>query len=104
LKHGRIKQCISDHGSTFTSNFIDGESRFKGYLKSKGIKPILCKVKHPQSNGKIEKWFECYDNHREAFKTIEELLHWYNDLKPHRSLRFEELETPSEAFMRKMRK
>ncbi len=104
LKHGQIKQCISDHGSTFTSNFIDGESRFKDYLKSKGIKPILCKVKHPQSNGKIEKWFECYDNHRGAFKTIEELLHWYNDLKPHRSLRFEELETPSEAFMRKMRK
>ena len=55
LKHGQIKQCISDHGSTFISNFSDGESRFKNYLKSNSIKQILCRIKHPQSNGKMEK-------------------------------------------------
>ncbi|MEK6933885.1 MAG: IS481 family transposase [Nanoarchaeota archaeon] len=104
LKHGKIKQCISDHGSTFTSNFIDANSRFRNYLKLKEIKQILCKVKHPQSNGKIEKWFECYDRNRYAFKTKEELIYWYNDLRPHRSLNFDELETPSEAFIRKLRK
>ena len=104
LKHGKIKQCISDHGSTFTSNFIDANSRFKDYLKSEGIKPILCKVKHPQSNGKIEKWFQAYDKHRKAYKTKEEFVYWYNDLKPHRSLNFDELETPSQAFIRKLRK
>jgi len=104
LKHGPIKQCISDHGSTFTSNFIDAESRFKDYLKSKEIKPILCKVKHPQSNGKIEKWFECYDRNRNAFNSKEEFIYWYNDLRPHRALHFDELETPSQAFIRKMRK
>src|SRR3989338_6669214 len=32
LKHGKIKQCISDHGSTFTSNFVDAKSRFREYL------------------------------------------------------------------------
>jgi len=104
LKHGKIKQCISDHGSTFTSNFVDAKSRFRDYLKSKGIKPILCKVKHPQSNGKIEKWFQAYDKHGKAYKTKEEFIYWYNDLKPHRSLNFDELETPSQAFIRKMRK
>ena len=104
LKHGPIKQCISDQGSTFISNFTDGESRFKEYLKSKGIKQILCKIKHPQSNGKMEKWFDCYDRNREAFKTKEEFMNWYNDVKPHRALRFDELETPSQAFIRKTRK
>ena len=104
LKHGPIKQCISDHGSTFTSNFIDANSRFRDYLKSKVIKPILCKVKHPQSNGKIEKWFQAYDKHRRAYKTIKEFLFWYNDLKPHKALNFDILETPSQAFIRKMRK
>jgi len=104
LKHGRIKQCISDHGSTFTSNFIDANSRFRDYLQSKGIKPILCRIKHPQSNGKIEKWFGCYDRNREAYRTKEEFMYWYNNLKPHKSLKFDELETPSEAFIRKMRK
>ena len=104
LKHGRIKQCISDHGSTFISNFTDGDSRFKEYLKSKGIKQILCRVKHPQSNGKMEKWFDCYDRNREAFETKEKFMNWYNDLKPHRALNFDELETPSEAFIRKLRR
>ena len=104
LKHGKIKQCISDHGSTFISNFSDGESRFNNYLKSKGIKQILCRIKHPQSNGKMEKWFDCYDRNREAFKIKEDFMYWYNDLKPHRALNFDELETPSQAFIRKMRK
>ncbi|MBS3064659.1 MAG: transposase [DPANN group archaeon] len=104
LEHGQIKQCISDHGSTFTSNFVDSDSRFRDYLKSKNIKQILCKVKHPQSNGKIEKWFQAYDNHRKAYKTKKEFMFWYNDLKPHRSLKFDELEKPSEAFIRKLKK
>ncbi len=104
LKHGKIKQCISDHGSTFTSNFADAKSKFKEYLKSKGIKPILCRIRHPRSNGKIEKWFQAYDRHREAYKTAEEFLFWYNDLKPHKALNFDKLETPSEAFIRKLKK
>ena len=104
FKHGKIKQCISDHGSTFTSNFVDAKSRFKKYLKSKGIKQILCKVKHPQSNGKIERWFECYDKNRHAFDTKEKFMYWYNDLRPHRSLKFDKLETPSQAFVRKLKR
>ncbi len=104
LKHGQIKQCISDHGSEFTSHFIDAKSRFRDYLKSRGIKPILCRIRHPRSNGKVEKWFQAYDRHREAFKTKEDFMYWYNDIKPHRSLNFDELETPSQAFIRKLRK
>jgi len=104
LKHGQIKQCISDHGSTFTSNFIDAKSRFREYLKSREIKCILCRIRHPRSNGKVEKWFQAYDRHREAYKTTEEFLYWYNDLKPHKALNFDELETPSQAFIRKLKK
>ena len=102
LQHGKITQCISDHGSQFTSN-VDGDSKFRAYLKSKVIKQILCRIKHPQSNGKVEKWFETYDNHRYAFQTKEDFLHWYNELRPHRSLNFEVLETPSQAFIRKLK-
>jgi transposase InsO family protein len=104
LKHGQIKQCISDHGSTFTSNFIDAKSRFREYLKLKGIKSILCRIRHPRSNGKVEKWFQAYDRHREAYETKEEFMYWYNDVKPHRALKFDELETPSQAFIRKMKR
>jgi putative transposase len=102
LEYGKIKQCISDHGAQFICN-VEGDSRFKTFLETNDIKQILCRIKHPQSNGKIEKWFNLYDNHRYAFQTKEEFLNWYNNIRPHRSLKFEELETPQMAFIRKMK-
>ena len=102
MKHGKIKQCISDHGSQFVSN-IGGDSRFKDFLDANGIKQILCRIKHPQSNGKVEKFFDLYKNKRGLFKTKEEFIAWYNEVRPHRSLNFEILETPQQAFIRKMK-
>jgi len=104
LKHGQIKQCISDHGTQFIKTMANDYCRFQQFLNEKGIKHILCRIKHPQSNGKIEKWFDIYKNHRKAFKTKEEFLKWYNEIRPHRSLRFDILETPEQAFQRKLRK
>jgi len=77
-----------DHGSEFGAHRIhekrewDGE--FKQHILKYGIKPILVRVKHPQTNVKIE-----------------EFVDWYNN-RPHGSLNFEELETPEQAFWRKM--
>ena len=102
LKHGKIKQCISDHGAQFVHN-LGGESRFQAFLEEQGIKQILCKIKHPQSNGKVEKWFQVYKNHRHAFDSKKEFLTWYNEVRPHLSLRIDELETPHLAFIRKMK-
>ncbi len=104
LGYGQIKQCINDHGTQFVKTTSKGDCRFKQYLESKGIKQINCRIKHPQSNGKIEKWFDTYKNHRKAFNTKEEFLKWYNEIRPHRSLRFDILETPEQAFIRKKRK
>jgi putative transposase len=102
LQYGQIKQCISDHGSQFISN-IGGDSRFKEFLDANGIRQILCRIKHPQSNGKVEKMFDLYEQHRDAFKSKEEYMYWYNYIRPHRSLDFSNLETPWEAFERKRR-
>jgi putative transposase len=101
--HGKILQCISDHGAQFVSNHIDGKSKFTDFLTKHGIQQILCRIKHPQSNGKIEKWFDTYDNHRQAFQTKEKLIQWYNEIRPHRSLNFDVLETPQQAFIRKLK-
>lgn len=100
LKAGKIKQCISDHGSQFTCN-REGNSKFAKFCEKESIKQIFCKIKHPQSNGKVEKWFQVYYEHRDAFPRMEEFIEWYNEVRPHRSLKFEELETPQQAFLRK---
>ena len=102
LRFGKIKQCISDHGTQFIKQ--EGmKSGFKEFLKTAGIKQILCKIKHPQSNGKVEKWFQIYKGHRHSFASSKAFVKWYNEVRPHRSLRFEELETPHQAFIRKMK-
>ena len=48
-----------DHGSEFGAHRInkDGswESEFKRKIGELGIKPILARVRHPQTNGKLEK-------------------------------------------------
>ena len=102
MKHGQILQCISDHGTQFIKQ--EGmDSKFKDFLVEHKIKQILCRIKHPQSNGKVEKFFDLYQNKRVLFKTKEEFIAWYNDVRPHRSLNFEILETPQQAFIRKMK-
>ena len=84
LKYGKIKQCISDHGTQFIKQ-KDMKSSFANFLREEGIKQILCRIKHPQSNGKVEKFFDLYKNHRHAFSSNEELMKWYNEVRPHRS-------------------
>ncbi len=105
--YGGILQLITDHGTQFTANKKDknGEAdhRFEEYVKSKGIELIHSRVKHPQTNGKIEKWFDLFNKKRHLFGSLKEFIDWYNEIKPHRSLDFERAETPSEAFRRKIR-
>lgn len=104
-KYGKIKEVITDHGSQFTANKFDKKrnaySQFAEYCKEQEIKQILCRVKHPQSNGKIERWFGLYRQKMHLFPNLKEFTYWYNHIKPHLSLNIEEIETPAKAFRRK---
>lgn len=102
----RLREVITDHGTEFYANMRkkDGtaDHAFENFCAEQGIKQILCKYNHPQSNGKIEKWFDTYERYREEFETFDDLVHWYNRLRPHSSLDEERLETPEMAFYRKL--
>jgi putative transposase len=107
-KYGYIKvmrESITDHGTQFYANKRDKEGKaehgFERFLQEHGIKHILCRYNHPQSNGKVEKWFDLYRVHRKRFKTFEEFVTWYNN-RPHGSLNLRRAETPEMAFWRKM--
>ncbi|MFH1126504.1 MAG: DDE-type integrase/transposase/recombinase [archaeon] len=105
--YGGILQLMSDHGTQFTASKKDkndeAEHRFEQYLASKGIEPVHARVKHPQSNGKAEKFVDTYKKNRDKFDTLDAFVSWYNNKRPHMSLNFNKAETPSEAFIRKMR-
>jgi hypothetical protein len=55
-----LRELIMDHGSEFGAHRIheDGtwNSEFKEHMEKYGIKPILARVKHPLTNGKLERW------------------------------------------------
>ena len=107
LQYGQIRQVITDRGSQFTANKFDKygnhKSKFAEFCRANNIKQILCRVKHPQSNGKIERWFGLYRQKRERFASLQDFVYWYNHVKPHLSLNFDELETPVQAFRRKFK-
>lgn len=100
-----VRECISDHGSQFYGERRDkhghADHTFENFLRSEGIKQILCGVNHPQTNGKVEKWFDFYEHHRGRYLSIGELIDWYND-RLHGSLNMHYAETPNRAFIRKM--
>ena len=104
-KYGRPREILTDRGSQFYAN--EGERREKGisqfeqFLADNGIKHILCRVNHPQTNGKLERFYGVYEQKQHQFKSIDEYVHWHNEVKPHMSLNWETLETPIQAFQRK---
>ena len=73
-----MRELILDHGSEFGAHRIHDDGRwngeFKDHLKKYGIKPILARVKHPQTNGKLERFFGEYKKHRPAFSSFDEFV------------------------------
>lgn len=61
-----------------------------------GIKHIVGRAHHPQTNGKIERWFGTYKREfNERFKNIDEYVEFYNNERPHQRLGYK---TPAEVF------
>jgi putative transposase len=99
----KIREVITDHGSQFFANKTDkneeSESAFGQFLAKNEIKHILARVKHPQTNGKIEKWYHTYEKGRKLFDDFDKFLNWYNSVRYHESLDEKHyLQTPEDAF------
>src|SRR5512137_2585430 len=83
----KVKQVITDHGSQFYANKKDGngnsESSFEAFLNESEIKHIMGRIKHPQTNGKVEKWYDLYEKHRDKFESFDIFVNWYNTIRFH---------------------
>jgi len=100
-----IREVITDHGTQFYANtrdsFGEADHSFEQFCEEYGIHHILARVKHPQTNGKMERWFQTYGKFRKKHATIQEFVDWYNKERPHQSLDTDIMETPEMAFYRK---
>ncbi|GBE55481.1 integrase core domain protein [archaeon BMS3Bbin15] len=105
-KYGLPDAILTDRGSQFYANAGErkarGECEFERYLRVNGIKHIIGRVNHPQTNGKVERFCGTVAQKISLFNSIDELVKWHNEIKPHMSLNMAQLETPAKAFFRKL--
>lgn len=107
-KYGRPAAILSDRGSQFyateaAEEKTKGATLFERFLVEQGIGQRLSRVRHPQTNGKVERFFRTVQDKMEWFEgDLDRLMVWYNYRRPHMSLNLKKIETPYEAYQRKM--
>jgi transposase InsO family protein len=102
---GIPSMSLSDNGSMYTGRLFGYESAFEFNLRTLGVRTINSRPYHPQTCGKIERFWQTLKRWlaaRDPVATIDELndllerfRHHYNHHRPHRALRGA---TPAEAF------
>lgn len=102
---GIPSMSLSDNGIIYTGRFHAHESAFEINLRALGVRTINSAPFHPQTCGKIERFWQTLKkwlNARDPAVTIDELnamleefRSFYNHRRPHRALRGA---TPAEAF------
>ncbi|WP_321505948.1 DDE-type integrase/transposase/recombinase [uncultured Methanoregula sp.] len=95
--YGTPREILTDHGTQFVSarNREHAHHTFGEFLNHHNINHILAGVKHPQTNGKIERFFGEVERRISKFGSVDAVVHWHNVIKPHMSLDFDE---PCNAF------
>ncbi len=124
--HGKPASILTDRGSQFYANADTvkkkGASEYEKKLVELDIKHILARVNHPQTNGKLERLHGELQRKLHEFvdvvgppgtanpmnvqpiesDPVVRFVRWYNYERPHDSLDTSKLETPAQAFARKM--
>lgn len=107
--NGTPRQIMSDHGTTFISipriNCANPNPNvFQQTVEDVGSEHINSRVKHPQSNGKVERVIQTLIPLVKHFGSWDAAVKYYNYRRPHMSLNNGSLRTPHQAFLDKQRK
>ncbi len=103
MTHGRPNQILADNGTQFKNMIGELGTKYSKLLSMLDIKPIFASPNHPQTKGKLERWFGTvkqmflvearYEVKKNPSLTLPHFntlfnrwLKWYNHEKKHRSL------------------
>ena len=124
-QYGKPKSILTDRGPQFYATESEkkskGSSEFEKHLEELGIRHILARVAHPQTNGKLERVYGEIQRKLPLFfdvagppgsacpvnppaieaDPLTRFMKWYNYDRPHMSLDTDIEETPAMAFERK---
>jgi putative transposase len=75
-RYGKPLEMLTDHGSQFYANFGEmksvGTSKFQQYFIDRKINHG--RVHHPQTNDKIERFYETFQSKIQHFNSMEEFV------------------------------
>jgi len=97
--------CLNtDRGTQFIGNKLNKRGNvnheFQSALKELGIKFIPSKKKHPQTNGKNERFFGILDREfDDRFENIDHFIEWYNNERLSEAIDYL---TPNEAYKKRL--
>ena len=103
-RFGIPAQMLTDHGTQFTPAKKPASGRaarpnaFGRELARLGIAHVLARVGHPQTNGKLERFFGTFEREWEYFGGVADYISHYNEDRLHFSLDMDSGETPRRAF------
>lgn len=94
-KHGKPEAILTDQGTQFTPTKGQTGS-FTRFCEENGIKHILGRIHHPQTNGKIERWFGTYKmEYDERFSNLDQFVKFYNEERIHQGINYK---TPLDRY------
>src|SRR3989344_4491963 len=83
-QHGKPEAILTDNGTQF---HIHGE--FEEFCNKNRIKHILGRIHHPQTNGKIERWFGTYKQEfKDGDDTLNSFVKFYNEERLHQGIHY----------------
>ena len=109
-EYGKPKSVLSDNGAQF-AGFRNGYTQFEKWLMNHDVLPIHGRIKHPQTQGKIERFHRTmkqellnHNTFKDVFEANEALQNWrlkYNNIRPHEALN---MKCPSDVYTPSTRK
>mgnify|MGYP001574583094 FL=1 len=97
---------LSDKGSQFYANIRTksgekGISQFEEEVRVLNIDFWTSRRNHPQTNGKMEKWFDTMKKRKKKHpdESFQDFIKWYNEKRIHHAL---EYKTPEEVYHKKL--
>jgi transposase InsO family protein len=101
--YGAPREVLTDNGSQYIT--WRGKSQFTKELEKRGIQQVVARPRHPQTLGKIERfwgtmWRECLEGAvfidlADARARIGHFIDWYNFRRPHKGI---DSLTPADRF------
>ena len=108
-EYGMPDSILSDNGAQF-AGFKQGYTQFEKWIMCLDILPIHGRIKHPQTQGKIERFHRTLNNELLKHNTFSDITEadscmqaWrdkYNHIRPHEAL---SMHTPAEVYVKSNR-